>query len=93
MGSKEFVFWLQGLFELSDVETLNKKQVETIKNHLKLVFLHEIDPSYSKDKTVQQIFQNIHDGKNPLDGITLTHTPKIGTGSKYDDSTSKIVRC
>ncbi len=25
--------------------------------------------SYSTDKTVQQIFQNIHDGKQPLNGI------------------------
>ncbi len=69
MDSKNFVFWLQGLFELSDTKTLDEKQTQTIKNHLKLVFLYDIDPSYSEDPTVQQIFQNIHDGKKPLEGV------------------------
>ena len=59
MKAVEFAYWLQGLFELTDTKTLNEKQVTAIKNHLKLVFLYDIDPSYSKDKTVQQIFQNI----------------------------------
>jgi hypothetical protein len=40
MESKSFCYWLQGLFELTDSKTLNEKQVETIKNHLKLV-LHQ----------------------------------------------------
>ncbi len=71
MTSKDFVFWLQGTFELGGIKTLNEEQVQMIKNHLKLVFLYEIDPSYSEDKRVQQIFQNIHDGKNPMDGIEM----------------------
>jgi hypothetical protein len=74
MDAKSFCFWLQGLFELTETKTLNEKQVQTIKNHLKLVFLYDIDPSYSDDKTVQQIFQNIHDGKDVLDGINKTTT-------------------
>jgi hypothetical protein len=70
MTSRDFVFWLQGFFELSKPnEALSLEQIQTIKNHLKLVFLHEIDPSYSDNKVVQQIFQNIHDGKDPLLGI------------------------
>lgn len=72
MTSKDFCYWLQGLFELSEPNiALTEKQVQTIKNHLKLVFLHEIDPSYSDDPTVQKIFQNIHDGKKPLDGLDI----------------------
>jgi len=64
MTSREYVYWLQGFFELAEPNTpLTEKQVQTIKNHLKLVFLHEINPSYSDDPTVQKIFQNIHDGK------------------------------
>lgn len=71
MTSKDFAYWLQGFFELSDPnQPLTEKQVQTIKNHLKLVFLYEIDPSYSDDPMVQKIFQNIHDGKKPLDGVT-----------------------
>jgi len=72
LKSTEFAYWLQGFFELSDTNTpLTEKQVQTIKNHLKLVFLHEIDPSYSNDPTVQKIMQNVHDGKNALDGIKV----------------------
>lgn len=74
MKADQFCFWLQGLFELTETKTLNEKQVQTIKNHLKLVFLYDIDPSYSDDKTVQQIFQNIHDGKDAMDGIKQTIT-------------------
>lgn len=63
MTSEQFVFWLQGFFELSpDSEILTDKQVEIIKNHLKLVFFYEIDPSYSKDPKKQQDMQKIHDG-------------------------------
>lgn len=76
MKSTEFCYWLQGFFELSDKDKpLTQEQVQTIKNHLKLVFIYEIDPSYSTDPTVKQIFQNIHDGKKPLDGINITHRP------------------
>ena len=77
MTSKDFAYWLQGFFELSDANApLTEKQVQTIKNHLKLVFLHEIDPSYSDDPTVQKIFQNIHDGKKPLEGLNITNKPE-----------------
>lgn len=69
MKATEFVYWIQGFFELTDSKTLNEKQVQTIKNHLKLVFLYDIDPTYSDDKRVQSIFQNIHDGKPPLEGV------------------------
>ncbi len=77
MRSVDFCYFLQGFFELSDPNTpLTEKQVQTIKNHLKLVFLHEIDPSYSDDPTVQKIFQNIHDGKKPLDGLDIKNKPE-----------------
>jgi hypothetical protein len=83
LKSTEFVFWLQGFFELSEANTpLTMEQIQIIKNHLKLVFLYEIDPSYSEDKTVQAIFQNIHDGKNPLEGIKIDNNtlPKQNDG-------------
>jgi len=89
LKSIEFVFWLQGFFELSEPnKSLTTEQVQIIKNHLKLVFLYEIDPSYSKDETVQAIFQNIHDGKEPLEGINVGTTNKIET-----DPSKIIVKC
>lgn len=90
MKSTEFAFWLQGLFELTDTKTLDEKQVTMIKNHLKLVFLYEIDPSYSEDPTVQHIFQNIHDGKKPLDGISMINKP---SGRRTLPERGQIVKC
>ena len=44
MNTIDFCYWLQGHFEISETSELSVKQVETIKNHLNLVFKHEIDP-------------------------------------------------
>lgn len=87
MESKSFCYWLQGFFELADSKTLNEKQVETIKNHLRLVFLYEIDPSYTKDDRLQKIFQNIHDGKSPFEGVKIDN--KLNT----QNIPGKIVKC
>ncbi len=43
MDSTQFVFWLQGFFELSDSKTLSEKQVQVIKDHLAL-FLNKVTP-------------------------------------------------
>lgn len=64
MSSREFAYWLQGFFELSDSETLTDKQVGTIKRHLHLVFYHEIDPSYTNDPKKQDALNNIHNEPN-----------------------------
>lgn len=58
MTSRDFCYWLQGYFEISKGEELNKSQVQMVKRHLALVFKHEIDPSYGGD---QQELQNIYD--------------------------------
>lgn len=41
MNERDFCYWLQGFFELNNVEEVNKEQVEVIKEHLKLVFTKE----------------------------------------------------
>lgn len=63
MTSREFCYWLQGLFELTDTSTLTERQVNLIKKHLQLVFIHEIDPSYG-DKEVQEHLNKIHNEDN-----------------------------
>ena len=45
MTSRDFCFWLQGLFELQNPHELNGLQTSAVKRHLALVFKHEIDPS------------------------------------------------
>lgn len=45
MTSRDFCFWLQGFFELSNEKYLDETQTNMIKKHLAMVFVHEIDPS------------------------------------------------
>ncbi len=46
MKATEFCYWLQGMFELARPEELNAETTATIKKHLDMVFIHDIDPSY-----------------------------------------------
>ena len=41
MKSVEFMYWLQGPLEVGYIESLNPKQLQTIKNHLAMAFLTE----------------------------------------------------
>ena len=50
MTSRDFAYWLQGFFEITEAgqenkaASLSEKQVDIIKRHLSLVFIHEINP-------------------------------------------------
>ncbi len=61
MTSRDFVYWLQGYFEISKETQLDEHQVDLIKRHLGMVFIHEIDPSYG-GKDVQEKLNEIHSG-------------------------------
>ena len=50
MTSREFCYWLQGMYELNGLPTLDERRTRMIKNHLDMVFIHEIDPSYPEKK-------------------------------------------
>lgn len=50
MDSKDFTYWLQGFFEISNEKTLNTKQVQIIKDHLALVF-NKVTPDRTEDKS------------------------------------------
>ncbi len=72
MTSRDFCYFLQGFFEIMDArididngyplplnnKNLTHKQVKCIRDHLNLVFYHEIDKQYED----QQKSQEIHDG-------------------------------
>ncbi len=55
MTSRDFCFWLQGHFELARGMKLTATQVEAIKKHLALVFIHEIDPSMGPKKKQDEL--------------------------------------
>ena len=50
MNEKEFVYWLQGFFELSGAEQLDQTQVKMIKEHLQLVFEKKTQTAYEQPK-------------------------------------------
>lgn len=62
MTSRDFCYWLQGLFELAETESLSAKQTELIKKHLNMVFVHEIDPSMG-GKAHQKKLDQFHHGE------------------------------
>ena len=63
MKPDQFCFWLQGLFELTDVTELDEKQTKCIKDHLKLVFVHSIDPELNKISSVpSEVLDHVHNG-------------------------------
>ena len=67
MTSRDFCYWLQGYFEiteeLKDGRGIGAGQTDMIRRHLALVFKHEIDPSMP-DPTGE--LQAIHDGNHPF---------------------------
>lgn len=90
MQSRDFCFWLQGLFELSqgiyEENGLNGEQVKLIQQHLQLVFVHEIDPSMG-DQNHQNKLNDIHH-KPPFPGSIA------GNGGLMPDNPhDKRMRC
>lgn len=53
MTSRDFVYWLQGFFEVSKATALTSDQIDIVRRHLNLVFEHEIDPSIDKADPVK----------------------------------------
>ena len=81
MTSRDFCYWLQGFFEIAHSGpvppepqsryNLRDYQIEMIRNHLAMVFKHEIDPSMGS-KEHQQELTKIHGGV-----ILSAEPPKI----------------
>ena len=71
MKAHEFCYWLQGFFEISNEseQPLSKTQVKIIQNHLNMVFIHDIDPSYPNDQ--QDVLNTAHTGNAPKSEIPL----------------------
>lgn len=83
MLAREFVYWLQGYFEISGSTALTPQQVDLIKRHLNLVFIHEIDPSYPDNQ--QQALNQAHSGQG--------WGAEVKPSNPLDDSNNPIARC
>lgn len=82
MKSVEFCYWLQGLFELGNPQSLDATQTDLVKRHLAMVFKHEIDPSYGNEKAQQAL--------SALHGAGAKASPPVigGTGPN-----GEVLRC
>lgn len=59
MKADNFCYWLQGMMELGDPETISKEQLDDIKAHLRIAFKYDIDQRYG-DKKHQEALSRIH---------------------------------
>lgn len=84
MTSRDFCYWLQGYIEISRGAekapplALDAHQVDVIRRHLEMVFIHEIDPS-AGPPAHQAELDAVH--KPPLDvphDPANPERPKIG---------------
>lgn len=68
MTSINFAYWLQGFFEIQNPTEITTSQIEMIKKHLNLVFIHEIDPSIDvqHDKETVDKMNKIHKSSKPV---------------------------
>lgn len=72
MTSRDFCYWLQGQFELNPgAKALTAQQTKLIKQHLHMVFLHEIDPSMGPKGHQKKLNEAHIGGLRPGHGNTL----------------------
>jgi hypothetical protein len=84
LTSRDFCFWLQGFFEvgLAPDQPLTLAQIDVVRRHLNLVFVHEIDPSMGPPPK-QKALTKIHAGSVVPDGKTLIRIdPSMGPPPK-----------
>lgn len=61
MSTRDFCYWLQGYFEINggtellQPGLLSSDKVKIIKNHLALVFKHDIDKQYKEGDGSQEV--------------------------------------
>lgn len=63
MKERDFAFWLQGFFEMTDAKQLDEKQTQMVKDHLFLVFEHVA----GKSEEETNIDRKPHTVRNPFD--------------------------
>lgn len=57
MTATEFVYWLQGFFEISNAEGMTKEQVQIVKDHISLV-LTKVTPAAPVKSELEKYLAN-----------------------------------
>jgi hypothetical protein len=58
MTPENFCYWLQGLLEVGQPTMLDQKQIQTIENHLKLVFNYK-SVYFKKDDVLSNVMTQL----------------------------------
>lgn len=61
MTPRDFAYWLQGFFEISDAKSLGEKEIAMIKEHLGLVFT-KVTGDEAKTLTASSLGSYSHPG-------------------------------
>lgn len=82
MKAESFVYWLQGYFEVDQADRrdrhgLSVDQVDVIRRHLNMVFVHEIDPSMG-DRKHREELTKAHDGTGGTYSYRMVALDKTG---------------
>ena len=80
MTSRDFAYWLQGFFEINGkgikgTLELNPDQVQIIRNHLNLVFHHEIDKQYKEGDGSVEVHNGSEFKDDPIPDFKYTPKP------------------
>lgn len=73
MNERDFVYWMQGFFELSNSAYLDERQTKIIKDHLQLVF-KKVTPVYLPPK--------IEDNDYTGNDYNKLFTPHVGDAAQ-----------
>lgn len=74
MTPENFVYWLQGLMEIGNPESLNKEQIEIIKNHISLVLTKVTPLNLNGDIIVKNKFQHENKEQIPFWGSNINYS-------------------
>lgn len=89
MTSRDFAYWLQGFFEVSNPKEMTSEQIDMVRKHLNLVFVHEIDPSFGGPEE-QAKLNEIHDPACPIKPTKPVKPTSSGFNPSRPDT---LIRC
>lgn len=96
MRSRDFCYWLQGFLELrtNQQTDMNAAQVECVRRHLALVFVHEIDPS-AGDGVEQAKLNAVHAGvsKEDVETAIKEALAKLPKPPRQEPLDGVLMRC
>ena len=90
MTSRDFCYWLQGLFELGSPKAMDETQTALIRAHLAMVFKHEIDPSMGTSEHQDEL-REIHEQLDAVDAKIVDAKEELRREHRASDPNRRIM--